>query len=122
MRRLAGEAEMTFEVLVERHAVAQQILDALACLAREQQRNFLIDDAGPGAIVSAAWSSALSPSASAAAMPPCAHRLDAPSPKCAAEMMVTGRGASLSAVNRPASPAPTTIDAGRRRRRQLRFR
>ena len=39
---------MTFEVLVERHAVAEQILDALACLACEQQRNFLIDDSGPG--------------------------------------------------------------------------
>ena len=48
MRRLAAEAEMTFEVLVERHAVAEQILDALARLAREQQRDFLIDDAGAG--------------------------------------------------------------------------
>ena len=48
MRRLAAEAEMTFEVLVERHAVAEQILDALARLAREQQRNLLIDDAGAG--------------------------------------------------------------------------
>ena len=48
VRRLAAEAEMAFEVLVERHAVAEQILDALARLAREQERDLLIDDAGAG--------------------------------------------------------------------------
>src|SRR5262245_50470942 len=61
----------------------------------------------PAATVSAAWASAVSPSATAAAIPPCAHRLDAPSPNRAAETTVTGSGASLSAVNSPASPAPT---------------
>src|ERR1043165_6073551 len=40
-------------------------------------------------------------------MPACAQRLDAPSPKRAAETTVTGRGASFSAVKRPARPAPT---------------
>src|SRR5262245_6870107 len=61
----------------------------------------------PAATVSAAWASAVSPSATAAAIPPCAHRLDAPSPNRAAETTVTGSGASLSAVKSPASPAPT---------------
>ena len=50
-------------------------------------------------------SSGLSPSASAAAMPACAQTLDAPSPSGAPETTVTGSGASLSAVNRPARPA-----------------
>src|SRR6185437_12123385 len=62
----------------------------------------------PARIVSAACASGLSPSAIAAAMPACAQRLDAPSPNRAADTTVTGRGASLSAVNRPARPAPTT--------------
>src|ERR1700743_874091 len=61
----------------------------------------------PTAIVSAACDSAVSPSATAAAMPPCAHALDAPSPSGAAAMTVTRRGASLSAQNNPARPAPT---------------
>ena len=46
MRRLAAEGEMALEVLVERNAVAEQILDALARLAGEQERDLLIDDAG----------------------------------------------------------------------------
>ena len=60
----------------------------------------------PAAIVSRACASGVSPSATAAAMPPCAQALDAPSPSGAAVMMVTGRGASFSAQNRPASPPP----------------
>src|SRR5215475_11249432 len=61
----------------------------------------------PTATVSAACASALSPSDTAAAMPPCAQALEAPSPNGAAEMRVTGRGASFSAQNNPASPPPT---------------
>src|SRR6516225_12141895 len=61
----------------------------------------------PARMVSAACASGLSPSASAAAMPACAQTLEPPWPKGAAETTVTGSGASLSAVNRPASPAPT---------------
>src|SRR6185437_12942971 len=61
----------------------------------------------PTATVSAACASALSPSATAAAMPPCAQALDAPSPSGAAEISVTGRGASFSAQNNPARPPPT---------------
>jgi hypothetical protein len=45
--------------------------------------------------------------ARAAAMPPCAQALEAPSPSGAAEIRVTGRGASFSAQNRPARPPPT---------------
>src|SRR5579883_2798441 len=60
----------------------------------------------PAAMVSAACASALSLSASAAAMPPCAQADDAPCPSGAAEITVTGRGASFSAQNRPASPPP----------------
>src|SRR5450755_3121024 len=40
-------------------------------------------------------------------MPPCAQRLEAPSPRWAPETTVTGSGESLSAVNRPARPVPT---------------
>ena len=61
----------------------------------------------PAAMVSATWASGVSPSPSAAAMPPCAQAEDAPSPIGAAVTMVTGRGASFSAQNRPASPPPT---------------
>ncbi len=46
--RLAAEAEMAFEVLVEGNAVAEQILDALARFAGEQESDLLIDDAGAG--------------------------------------------------------------------------
>ena len=61
----------------------------------------------PAATVSAACASALSPSVTAAAMPPCAHAVEAPWPSGAAEITVTGRGASFSAQNSPASPPPT---------------
>src|SRR6478736_5499404 len=61
----------------------------------------------PARMVSAACNSGLSPSESAAAMPACAHTLEPPWPKGVTEITVTGSGASLSAVNRPASPAPT---------------
>ena len=61
----------------------------------------------PAAIVSAACASALSPSAIAAAMPPCAHAVEAPWPSGAAEITVTGRGASFKAQNNPARPPPT---------------
>ena len=41
---------------------------------------------------------------------PCAHALDAPSPNGAAEITVTGRGASLRAQNNPARPAPNSAN------------
>ncbi len=40
---------MAFEVLVEGHAVAKQILDPVARLTRQKLCNFHIDDAGAGA-------------------------------------------------------------------------
>ena len=40
-------------------------------------------------------------------MPPCAHAVEAPWPSGAAEITVTGRGASFSAQNSPARPPPT---------------
>jgi hypothetical protein len=49
MRRLAAQHEMAFQVLVERHAVAKQILDPVAGLARQQLGDFLVDDTGAGA-------------------------------------------------------------------------
>src|SRR5262245_13314621 len=49
MRRLAAEAEMTLEILVEGYAVTQQVLDPSTRLAREQIGDLLIDDAGAGA-------------------------------------------------------------------------
>src|SRR6185312_12763310 len=61
----------------------------------------------PARMVSAACASGLSPSESAAAMPACAQTLEPPWPKGVTESTVTGSGASLSAANKPASPAPT---------------
>src|ERR1044072_9471976 len=58
-------------------------------------------------MVSRACASGVSPSATAAATPPCAQALDAASPIGAAVTMVTGRGLSFSAQNRPARPPPT---------------
>src|SRR3569833_4637229 len=60
----------------------------------------------PATSVSAAWLSQLSPSTSAAAMPPCAQALEPDVPGCAAASTMAGNGASLSAVKRPARPAP----------------
>src|SRR5258705_4285657 len=60
----------------------------------------------PTATVSAEWASSLSPSAPAAAMPPCAHAVEAPWPSGAAEITMTGRGASFNAQNSPARPPP----------------
>src|SRR5689334_21743058 len=61
----------------------------------------------PAAMVSAACASGLSPSATAAAIPPWAQALDAPWPSGAAEITVTGRGANFNAQNNPARPPPT---------------
>ena len=61
----------------------------------------------PAASVSAVCFSGVSPSAIAAAMPPCAQAEDAPSPRGDVANTVTGRGLSLSAQNRPARPPPT---------------
>ena len=49
MRGLAAQHEMAFQILVERHAVAKQILDPVAGLARQQLGDFLVDDTGAGA-------------------------------------------------------------------------
>src|SRR4029079_7635340 len=48
MRRLAAQAEMAFEVLIERHAIAQQVLDAVARLLRQEMCDLLIDDTCAG--------------------------------------------------------------------------
>src|SRR5262245_35912896 len=63
----------------------------------------------PAATVSRACASGVSSWVTAAAMPPWAQALEAPSPSAAAVTMVTGRGASFSAQNRPARPPPTMI-------------
>ncbi len=49
MRRLAAQHEMALQILVERHAVAKQILDPVAGLARQQLGDLLVDDTGAGA-------------------------------------------------------------------------
>src|SRR5262245_48420896 len=61
----------------------------------------------PARIVSRACASGVSPSASAAAMPAWAQTLEPPLPNRPADTTVTFIGASLSAVKRPARPAPT---------------
>ncbi len=108
MRGLAADREPAFEVAVERDAVVQEVVDAGAGFARDPQRERLIDQAGAGGDrIGAHAPPALSPSATAAAMPPCAHAVEAPWPSGAAEITVTGRGASFSAQNSPARPPPT---------------
>src|SRR5690606_37526791 len=61
----------------------------------------------PAISVSWAWAWGLSPAPMAAATPPWAQAEEAPVPNGLGERTVTGKGASLRAVNRPASPAPT---------------
>ena len=61
----------------------------------------------PAISVSTAWAWLLSPLPTAAATPPCAQADEAPVPSGFGDSTVTGRGASLSAVKSPASPAPT---------------
>src|SRR5262245_22663528 len=68
----------------------------------------------PAATVSRACASGVSSCVTAAAMPPWAQALEAPSPRGAAVTMVTGRGASFSAQNRPARPPPTMITSSMR--------
>src|SRR6478672_7739284 len=63
----------------------------------------------PAAMVSARCFATESPGAMAAAMPPCAHAEEAPSPIGAAASTVTGRGARRRAANSPASPPPRMI-------------
>ena len=74
--------------------------------SRASQRDVSSTRPAPAAIVSAACASGLSPRRHAAAMPPCAQAVEAPSPSGAAAITVTGRGASFSAQNRPARPPP----------------
>ena len=84
----------------------------------DEARDVLIDDAGAGGDrVGGVRCACVSPSPTAAAMPPCAQTLDAPSPSGAAASTVTGSGASFSAVKSPASPAPmmTTSPSAPRR-------
>ena len=108
MRRLAAQAEMAFEVLVEGHAVGEQVLDPVARLARQQLRDLLIDDAGAGA-------NRVGGMLLGRCRPRRSRRRCRPAPRGSmrlrrerADTTVTGSGASLSAVNSPASPAPTT--------------
>ena len=46
MRGLAATASLPFEVAVERHAVSQQVVDAGAGLARQTERDRLVDEPG----------------------------------------------------------------------------
>ena len=62
----------------------------------------------PAAMVSAAWLSGLSPSPSAAAMPPCAQADEQPWLRGAPVSSSTLRGAAARAAVSPARPAPTT--------------
>ena len=108
MGRLLGKVETAFEVLVERHAVAEQILDAAPRLAARADRDLFVDDASAGADgVGGMRLRDCRLRQSAAAMPACAQTLDPPWPKGETDTTVTGIGASFSAVNRPARPAPT---------------
>ena len=108
MRGLARLRELAFEILVERHAIGEQIVDARAGLARHAEHDVAIADARAGGErVARMCFCGVSPSAIAAAMPPCAQAEDAPAPSGAAATTVTGRGASFSAQNSPARPPPT---------------
>ena len=49
MRGLVTEAQAAFQILVEGHAIAQKILDALPRFLRHEQRDLFVDDAGAGA-------------------------------------------------------------------------
>ena len=108
MRGFAADREPAFEVAVEGNAVAQQIVDARGGFARESERDCFVDQAGADRDrIGGMRLGRCRPRQTAAAMPPCAQAVEAPSPSGAAEITVTGRGASFSAQNRPARPPPT---------------
>ena len=62
----------------------------------------------PALIVSSACNAGVSSAPIAAAMPPCAQKLDDPLRVFADAISVTGRWLSFNAVYNPANPAPTT--------------
>ena len=82
-----------------------------------QHGDFLIDDSGPGDDRVGRMVFGAVALGNAAAMPACAHRLDAPSPKCAAEMMVTGQRRKLERGEQAGKSSADHNDAGRRCRR-----
>jgi hypothetical protein len=94
-----GDRELAFEVAIERHTIAEQVVDARRRLARQCQRDVLVDETSADrdrvgrmrfrsiAFADGGGDAALRPGAGGAS--------------------VTGRGASFSAQNRPARPPPT---------------
>ena len=111
MRGFLRQHVVAFEIAVEGNAVGEQIANARRALPRRRSAaTSLIDDAGAGRDRVGGVQLGLSPSPTAAAMPPCAQMLEAPSPSGAAAMTVTGSGASFSAVNRPGKPGADDDD------------
>ena len=107
MRGFAADREPAFEIAIEGNAVPQEVMDAGRSFARDPERDRLIDQARAGrdrigrvrlravAFRDRGGDAALRP------------RRRGAWPKGAAEITVTGRGASFSAQNNPARPPPT---------------
>ena len=89
VRRLARLHEVALEILVEGHAVGEEVARRARRLACHGQHDAALDDAGAG-LHRVAVRFRLSPSDSAAAMPPCAQAEEAPWPMGAAASTVTG--------------------------------
>ena len=72
---------------------------------RHAKRDVAVDEAAAAATVSSAWLSGVSPSSTAAAMPPCARKDEPLYPTGVGAKIATGVGASFSAQNTPGKPA-----------------
>ena len=101
VRRFTRDGECAVGIAIERGAVGDQIGDAGRGFARDERRDSGSQRPAPAAIVSAACACHVSPGATAAAMPPCAQTLDPVVPGRAPQRISEGKGASLSAVNKP---------------------
>jgi hypothetical protein len=120
VRRLARQGEMALEVVVEGHAIGEEVVDAGRRVGHQQARDLLVDRSGPGdervgevlldriARRHGGGDAALRPGRGGALLLDRRRR-----------RTVTGRGARRSAREEPASPPPTMITSsgawGRRR-------
>ncbi len=84
VRGLARDLQTALEIAVERHAIGQQIATRSGASRAMASARAASTMPAPAAIVSRACASGVSPSATAAAMPPCAQAVDEPVPSGAA--------------------------------------
>ena len=106
VRRFAAKNICAVFIAIEAHAEGFKVAYAVGRLARDKAGNRRIDQSGTGGAGVSGMGFNTVAGASAAAMPPWAQLLAALLLRLPPVKTVTWRGASFSAVNRPARPAP----------------